>query len=77
MADEKKLRDVGPPFDTEQNSPVVDELKDHDTEKTINNAVCWFNSVQYREGEEVLSEGVVLKCHSSGKWVKQGSADNK
>ena len=71
MADEKKLRDVGTPIDTEQNSPIVNEVKDDNAEKTAGNAVCWFNSVQFREGDEVLSLGDVLKCHSSGKWVRQ------
>lgn len=72
MSDEsKKIRDVGPPIATEQNSPVVDEVKEHDTEKVVNNAVCWFNSVQYQEGDKICSEGTVLKCHSSGKWIKE------
>lgn len=71
MADEKNIRDVGAPIATEQNSPIVDELKEDGADKTVDNAVCWFNSVQFREGEEVYSEGAVLKCHSSGKWVKQ------
>jgi hypothetical protein len=79
LHEHRSLPQVGAPDPELRNSPIAEE-DDIDTDvvrlQVPGEALCWFNSAEYRNGDYVASGSQVFRC-SYGVWVDAGSTDER
>jgi hypothetical protein len=70
--------DVGAPDPELKTSPILEELDEEFdvlTQEVEAHAVCWFNDVNYPDGDYVCSSSRILLRCDKGVWIRRGSCD--
>ena len=75
----ERLPQVGAPDPELKNSLILDEFE-HDEQAgprdiEVEQAVCYFNGVEYSIGAYVQSGSEILQCAGRGVWMRKGERE--